>query len=194
MGRYTSKLVGQILGDLEEYSLKNNLKEKALCQLYNLIVCVEIKIQPFAERILRSVVYKLILDEEPQIANRVLKITELLGLYLPTEYLIPMIVTHLTDQDSKQVPLFVQSCLTALSAVITNSGERFADQLEGQIDKLLDLIISSDYLQCENFDVLMRTAMVTHNLVYAGGAKSCKPRQNKLFKVLLQLGSIPALE
>ena len=90
-------------------------------------MCVEGKIKPFAEKILRTIVYKLILDEEPQIAHRVHKIAELLGLYLPTEYMIPMIVAHLTDQESKQVPLFVQSSLTALSAVITNSSVRFAE-------------------------------------------------------------------
>ena len=111
-----------------------------------MIVCVEAKIQPYVEKILRQVVYKLILDEEAEIAHRVLKITELLGLYIPAEYLIPMIVSHLTDQESKQVPLFVQSCLTALSAVITNSSVRFADQFESQIDRLLELIVSSDYL------------------------------------------------
>ena len=127
VSRYTQKLVEAILKDLDDYSLKINLKEKALNQLYNLIVCVEGKIQPFAEKILRHIVYKLILDEEPEIAHRVYKITELLGLYLPTEYLLPMIVAHLTDQESKQVPLFVQSCLTALSAVITNSSVKFAD-------------------------------------------------------------------
>lgn len=87
--------------DLDEYSLKINLKEKALNQLYNLIVCVEAKIQPYVEKILRQIVYKMILDEEPQIAHRVHKITELLGLYIPTEYLVPMIVTHLTDAESK---------------------------------------------------------------------------------------------
>lgn len=134
VSRYTNKLVETILRDIDDYSLKNHLKEKALSQLYNLIVCVEVKIQPFVEKILRQIVYKLILDEEPEIANRVLRITELLGLYVPTEYLIPMIVSHLTDQESKQVPLFVQSCLSALSAVITNSSQRFAPQFEGQMD------------------------------------------------------------
>lgn len=44
VGRYTNKLVEAILRDLDEYSLKVNLKEKALNQLYNLIVCVEGKI------------------------------------------------------------------------------------------------------------------------------------------------------
>ena len=122
---------------------------------------------------MRQVVYKLILDEEAEIAHRVLKITELLGLYIPAEYMIPMIVSHLTDQESKQVPLFVQSCLTALSAVITNSSVRFADQFESQIDQLLNLIVSSDYLQCDNVEVLTRTALVTHNIVYAGGSQSC---------------------
>ena len=61
------------------------------------MVCVEGKIKPFAERILKQVIYKLILDDEADISTRVLKITELLGLYVETEYLLPMIVTHLTD-------------------------------------------------------------------------------------------------
>ena len=87
----------------------------------------------------------------------------------------------------------MQSCLTTLSAVITNSSVRFADQFEAQIDGLLNLIISSDYLQSENVDVLMRTAMVTHNIVHAAGSQSCKPRQHNLFKILLQLGSVPQL-
>ena len=87
-----------------------------------------------------------------------------------------MIVAHLTDQDSKQVPLFVQSCLVALSAVITNSSVRFADQFEARMDMLLQLIVSSDYLQSENVDVLSKTARVTRNIVFAGGEKSCKPR------------------
>lgn len=104
-----------------------------------------------------------------------------------------MIVSHLTDQDSKTVPFFVQSCLTALSAVITNSSVRFAEQFESQIDKLLDLIVSSDYLQCDNSDVMVRTALVTHNIVFAGGPQSCKPRQHTLFKILLQLASSPLL-
>lgn len=36
--------------------------------------------------------------------------------------------------------------------------------------------------------------MVTHNIVYAAGPQSCKPRQHVLFKILLQLGSSPHLE
>lgn len=194
VGRYTKKLVEQCLSDLEEFSLKLNLKEKALCQLYNTMVCVEGKIKPFAERILKQVVYKLILDDEADISTRVLKITELLGLYVEAEYLLPIIVTHLTDQESKTVPLFVQSCLTALSAVITRSSVRFADQFDGQMDRLLDLIVSSDYLQCDNPDVLARTALVTNNIVFAGGQQSCKPRQHTLFKILLQLASSPLIE
>lgn len=43
-------------------------------------------------------------------------------------------------------------------------------------------------------DVLARTALVTHNIVYAAGPQSCKPRQHLLFKILLQLGSSPHLE
>lgn len=134
-------------------------------------------------------IYKYILDEEPAIANRSLKICELLGLYVQTDYLLPTIVGHLTDTESKSVPRFVSSCLTALSAVITYSAVRFADQFDGLMDKLLTLITNSDYLQSENQEVLDRTFRVTHNIVFAAGTKSCKSRQRVLFKLLLQLGS-----
>lgn len=111
-----------------------------------MILCVEEDIKPHTEKVLRNIIYKNILDEEPAIANRTLKIAELLGLYVPTDYILSMCTAHLVDSESKQVPRYVSSCLTALSAVITNSSVRFGNQFEGHIDKLIDLIISSDYL------------------------------------------------
>ena len=89
-----------------------------------MIICVEDKIKPYTEKILRQVVYKLILDEEPDIANRAYKVAELLGLYVETDYIIPMIIEHLTDSESKNVPRFVSSSLTAFSAVITHTTVR----------------------------------------------------------------------
>ena len=68
MSKYTNKLVEQILKDIDEFSLKTHLKEKCLNQLYNLIVCVEGQIKPHTEKILKQVIYKYILDEEPAIA------------------------------------------------------------------------------------------------------------------------------
>ena len=127
VGKYTSQLVETILRDLDEFSLKPHLKEKSLNQLYSLIVCVEDGIKPYVEKILTKIIYKLILDEEPSIANRVLKITELFGLYIPMDFILPKIISHLTDSESRRVPLFVSSCLTAFSAIITYSSVRFAD-------------------------------------------------------------------
>ncbi len=68
MSKYTNKIVEQILKDIDEFSLKTHLKEKCLNQLYNLIVCVEGQIKPYTDKILKQVIYKYILDEEPAIA------------------------------------------------------------------------------------------------------------------------------
>lgn len=127
MSKYTGKLVEQILKDIDDFSLKSHLKEKCLNQLYNLIICVESQIKPYTEKILKQIIYKHILDEEPTISQRSLKICELLGLFVQTDFLLPTIIGHLTDTESKNVPRFVSSCLTALSAVITYSAVRFAD-------------------------------------------------------------------
>jgi hypothetical protein len=74
VGKHLTRLIEMILHDIDEFSLKINLKEKTLNQLYSLIVCVEGKIKPYTEKILKSVVYKMILDEEPTIAQRTEKI------------------------------------------------------------------------------------------------------------------------
>ena len=101
-----------------------------------------------------------------------------------------MMISHLTDSESKDVPKFVSSGLTAFSAVIHHSTQKYPDQLDSFMDKLIELIISSDFLQNENPDVLERVLLVTQNLVDAAGSL-CKPYQHGLFKILLQLGSIP---
>lgn len=92
------------------------------------------------------------------------------------------------------MPRFVSSCLTALSAVIVHSSIRFGNQFEGHMDKLIDLIISSDYLESENLDVLDKVMKVTKNMVHAAGDKYGKPRRRTLFKILLQLGSNPTMK
>jgi len=38
-----------------------------------------------------------------------------------------MMISHLTDTESKSVPRFVTSCLTGLSAALTHSTVRFSD-------------------------------------------------------------------
>lgn len=66
--RHVDKLMSNILKDLQDFSLKVNLKERSLCQLYNLIICAEDRIRPHSNDILKQVIYKNILDEEPDIS------------------------------------------------------------------------------------------------------------------------------
>ena len=53
--KHTSKLIDILLKDVNDFSLKLHLKEKTLCQLYNLIICVEggDSIKPHTEKILK---------------------------------------------------------------------------------------------------------------------------------------------
>lgn len=190
--RHLDVLVKSIMTDIETFSLKINLKEKSLSQLYNLIVCAEHKIKPHCTEILKRVIYKLILDEEPEIRERTYKVAELLGLYVQTDYLLPLMISHLTDSESKNVPRFVSSGLTAFSAVIHHSTQKHPDQLDSFMPQLIELIVSSDFLNSENPEVLERVLLVTQNLVDAAGPL-CKNYQHGLFKILLQLGSIPQM-
>ena len=103
-------------------------------------------------------------------------------------------ISHLTDTESKSVPRFVSSCLTAFSAVMTYTSVNFAHQLESFMDPLIKLIVSSDFLYSDNQEVLERTYRVTANLITAAAAGNInKSHQHSLFKILLQLGSLPSI-
>jgi hypothetical protein len=84
-----------------------------------------------------------------------------MGLYVSTDYILPMLLTHLNDIESRSVPRFVSSCLTALSAIIVHSSKNFGNQFEGHMDRLIQLILSADYLESENPEVLDRVMRVT---------------------------------
>lgn len=60
------------------------------------------------------------------------------------------------------------------------------------MDKLIDLIVSSDFLNNENPEVLERVLLVTQHLVEAAGPM-CKNYRHGLFKILLQLGALPQM-
>eukprot|EP00347_Sterkiella_histriomuscorum_P013730 403363587 len=171
VNKYNDQILDTILKDIASFDLKPHLKAKSLQQLYALIICVEDGIKPYVEKILKNIVYRLILDEEPEIASRAYKITELIGLYVQTDFVLPMMISHLTDTESKSVP-------------------RFSHQLESFMSSLIKLIVSSDFLYSENVDVLDRTLRVISNLIHAAGPL-CKQHQHSLFKILLQLGSLP---
>lgn len=53
------------------------------------------------------------------------------------------------------------------------------------MDKLISQIISSDYLDSDNLDVLNRVLRVTKNMVVAAGSQYSQPRRRTLFKILL---------
>lgn len=102
-----------------------------------------------------------------------------------------MMLQHITDAESKQVPLFVRSSLLAFSCVLKRTSEKF-DQLEKHIKPLLKVILSGDFLQSENTGVLQCVLRVANALVIASG-KLCQNYQTDFFKIMLQLGAIPQL-
>jgi dynein assembly factor 5 len=58
------------------------------------------------------------------------------------------------------------------------------------MQKIIDLILLSDFLNSENIEVLEKSLRVITSLIKSAGPL-CKPHQNKLFKILLQLSSNP---
>jgi hypothetical protein len=94
--KHAKTMVETIMKDINTFSLKQNLKMKAFQQLYTLIVCAESKVQDLSEKILK-LLFKFILDEDPEVSFRCLKIAQLLGFYIDADYLIPLILNHIKD-------------------------------------------------------------------------------------------------
>lgn len=86
-----------------------------------------------------------------------------------------MMISHMQDSESRNVPRYVTSCLTALGAVIKNSSVKFGPQLEQFMGKLIDLILKSDFLTSDNLEVLIKSLQLTHSLITAASYDYCKP-------------------
>jgi len=139
---------------------------------------------------LRHIVYKLVLDEEPDVAKRTQRIAQELGLFVNTDLIIPMMIAQLSDAESKQVPRFVSSCLTSMALVIEFTSDRHST-FNSHLKKLIDMIKTSDFLFSENLEVMICTSRVIRQVVKAGAQQGCLENKQELFKILLQLGSLP---
>ncbi len=129
------------------FNLRAHCISSGLNKIYSLIVCCGCK---FGENKSKGsmladalkVVYKYILEEDPELVRRCLKIAGLLGRFMDTNVLLPMLISHLTDKESKNRPIYVSSCLAVLSEVVANIS---AQTLDPHLSEVVNLITSSDY-------------------------------------------------
>lgn len=112
-----------------------------------------------------KVIYKYVLEEDPQIVKRCLKIAGLLGKFINTSVILPLVISHLTDKESKNLPRYVSSCLAVLSEVISNLS---AQSLDPHLAEVTNLLTNADYFESENKEVLICVLRLVKNIVEIG--------------------------
>lgn len=112
-----------------------------------------------------KVVYKYVLEEDPEVVKRCLKIAGLVGRFICSNVLLPLVVSHLTDKESKNLPRYVSSCLAVLSEVISNLS---ASDLDPHLSEVTNLLTTSDYFESESKEVLVCVLRLVKNLVEIG--------------------------
>jgi hypothetical protein len=115
-----------------------------------------------------------------------------LGYYVDSDFIIPMIIDHISNSESQSVPYFVSSSLIIFSQVVRYTTHNFST-LGKHMEKIIDLLSSSDFLQSDQTNVLEAVLELTSNCILSIGKQS-ETFKVKLFKILLQLGSVPGTQ
>mmetsp|Transcript_34058 Transcript_34058/g.33598 ORF Transcript_34058/g.33598 Transcript_34058/m.33598 type:complete len:329 (-) Transcript_34058:618-1604(-) len=188
VAKHSKEILKQVLTDTGTFSLKENLRQKCYDQLYNLVICCEESIKPHSQDILKQL-YKTILDQDPIIKERSREIAQALGYFVDTDYIIPIIIDHLKDKDSLSLPHYISSCLFVFSELVLYSTAKYST-IQSHLPAILELMSSSDYLNSESVTVLEAVLLLSTNVIKSVGSECLKYKRD-LFKVLLQLGSVP---
>lgn len=108
---------------------------------------------------------------------------------MDTDYIIPILIDHLKDRDSLSLPHYISSCLYVFSQVVLYSTANY-ESIQNHLDTIMELMASSDYLNSESIAVLESVLLLCTNVIKSVGSECLKYKRD-LFKILLQLGSIP---
>lgn len=112
-----------------------------------------------------------------------------MGYFVDTDYIIPILIAHLKDKDSLSLPHFTASCLYVFSEIVLYSTANYSS-ISNHLPNIIELMASSDYLNSESVHVLEAVLLLNTNIIKSCGTE-CKRFKRDLFKILLQLGSVP---
>lgn len=104
------------LEEINNFKLANNLKIKSLSILFHLIKACGSQLEPFMDRILNSL-YSRIEDDE-EIIKQCDNIANIIGLTIDQDILIPLIIKHIKELESKHTFQPLNSRLRILSNVL----------------------------------------------------------------------------
>jgi len=104
------------LDDIMNFKQANNLKVKSLCVLYHLIKACGSQLEPFTDKILNSLYGRI--DEDEELIKQCENIANILGLTIEQGILIPLLIKHINELESKQTFQPLNSRLKILSNIL----------------------------------------------------------------------------
>lgn len=176
------------LEDIMNFKQPNNLKVKSLCVLYHLIKACGSQLEPFTDKILNSLYGRI--DDDEQIIKQCENIANILGLTIEQGILIPLLIRHIHELESKHTFQPLNSRLKILSNIlqkITNiSGESVSMILKGIHNLDLFNMPENPFVK----PILSSLHLIYKSIVY-NLKNDCVKFHSDLFLPLLLLQSLP---
>ncbi len=176
------------LEDIMNFKQPNNLKVKSLSVLYHLIKACGSQLEPFIDKILNSLYGRI--DEDEEIIKQCENIASILGLTIDQGVLIPLLIRHINELESKQTYQPMNSRLKILSNIlqkITNiSIESVSMILKGMHN--LDLFNMSENPFVK--PILFSLHLIYKSIIFNFN-KDCVKFHSDLFLSMLLLQSLP---
>lgn len=108
---------------------------------------------------------------------------------MDTDFVIPIILDNLKDKDALSLPHYTASCLFVMGEIVLYSTGKYSS-INNHLPNILELVVGSDYLNSDSVGVLEAVLMLLKNVIKSCGGE-CQRYKRDLFKILLQLGSVP---
>ncbi len=176
------------LEDILNFKQPNNLKVKSLCVLFHLIKACGTQLEPFSDKILNSLYGRI--DEDEELIKQCENIANILGLTIDQGVLIPLLIKHIYELESKQTFQPLNSRLKILSNIL--------QKISNINDESVNLIIKGmNNLDLFNMpenpfvkSILSSLHIIYKSIIY-NLKKDCVKYHSDLFLPLLLLQSLP---
>lgn len=125
-----------MLTQVNEFTNSNQIKLRGLQALCHTIVLAENNIKHHAAKIFRTL-YKFYDFEDELVSSQVKVCGELMGIYIETDYYIPILTSDINDPDYAISPRLISNITNLLAQALQNENEQ---TMEAHLTRIVDLI------------------------------------------------------
>lgn len=177
-----------VLEDINNFKQPTNLKIKSLSVLNNLIKACGSALEPYVDRILNSIYNRF--EEEEEINKQLENIANMLGLTIEQNILIPLVLKHISELESKNSYQPLLNRLKILSFIlqkVSNISNESVSMILKSL-KVLDIFNMPENLYHSN---ILISLYVIYDSIISNLQLECKKFRKEFLLPLLLLQSLP---